>query len=73
MSDAKTKVLAKHDDDVVIIAAVRTAITKVPPLIIITNPLCSRVSYRAGKADLRIRGRRNSCPVYYAQHTPRHA
>jgi len=28
MSNAKTKVLAKHDDDVVILAAVRTALTK---------------------------------------------
>ena len=33
MATAKTKVLGKHDNDVVIVAAVRTAMTKVPLLV----------------------------------------
>lgn len=37
MSSAKEEILVKHDNDVVIIAAVRTAITKVPFVVRYSN------------------------------------
>lgn len=67
----KAAVLAKNDNDVVIVAAVRTAMTKVPFYFDSRFSFLQHSFYRGSEADLRILAQRSCSRAFFAPFTRR--